>query len=200
MSSPLLTSGRMFFFKRKTACCRALTLRMERFIRSRQQPGLEDANTYASRLLRADTFYLTGTNGATVVIKDADELSIVATNALDEFIGGTPARSTTNCSSAARSICTASPRKPPDSSEIEARQQEFLTAALDHSSEQLHARRSAHNDRMVTTAVSFTSRGIGAHDVSDHCTHRGACSGPVREAHGADGAGAGSRRKSWVRS
>ena len=35
--------------------------------------------------------YLTDVKGTTVVIEDADELKVVATNKLGEFIGGTPA-------------------------------------------------------------------------------------------------------------
>jgi hypothetical protein len=46
---------------------------------------------YASPIAAGGYVYLTGRNGTTVVIKDADELNIVATNTVDEIVGATPA-------------------------------------------------------------------------------------------------------------
>lgn len=46
---------------------------------------------YASPIAAGGHVYLTARNGTTVVIKDADELSIVATNTVEETVGATPA-------------------------------------------------------------------------------------------------------------
>jgi len=92
MASPLLTSGRMFFHKKKTALLSCIDPANGEFHYAAVRiPGLEDTTTYASPVAAGGHVYLTGTNGTTVVITDADELKIVATNSLDEFIGGTPA-------------------------------------------------------------------------------------------------------------
>lgn len=92
MASPLLTSGRMFFHKRKTALLSCIDPASGKFhYAAARIPGLEDTNTYASPIAAGGHVYLTGTNGTTVVIEDSDELKIIATNSLDEFIGGTPA-------------------------------------------------------------------------------------------------------------
>ena len=48
-------------------------------------------NTYASPIAAGGHVYLTSRNGTTVVIADADELKVLATNRLDETIGATPA-------------------------------------------------------------------------------------------------------------
>ncbi len=92
MASPLLTAGRMFFYKKKTALLSCIDPTNGKFHYAAVRiPGLEDTTTYASPVAAGGHVYLTGTNGTTVVITDADELKIVATNSLDEFIGGTPA-------------------------------------------------------------------------------------------------------------
>ena len=92
MSSPLLTSGRMYFHKKKTALLSCIDPTNGEFhYAAIRLPGLEDTSTYASPVAAGGHVYLTGTNGTTVVITDADALKVVATNSLDEFIGGTPA-------------------------------------------------------------------------------------------------------------
>lgn len=90
IASPLLSSGRIYFYKGKTAllsCVDASTGRphyMARRIR-----GLD--TTYASPMAAGGHVYLTATNGTTVVIKDSAELSVVATNSVGEFVSATPA-------------------------------------------------------------------------------------------------------------
>ena len=92
MASPLLTSGRMFFHKKKTALLSCINPTSGEFhYTATRLPGLGDTFAYASPVAAGGHVYLTGTNGTTVVITDADELKVVATNSLDEFIGGTPA-------------------------------------------------------------------------------------------------------------
>lgn len=92
VSSPLLTSGRMYFHKGKSgllSCVDAATGKPHYF--AKRIPGFESVVAYASPIAAGGHVYLTATNGTTVVIKDADELQVVATNTLNEFIGGTPA-------------------------------------------------------------------------------------------------------------
>jgi outer membrane protein assembly factor BamB len=89
VSSPLLSSGRIYFHKAKSgllSCVDAATGKPHYFAR---RIGL--SNTYASPIAAGGHVYLTARNGTTVVIKDADELSIVATNSVDETVGATPA-------------------------------------------------------------------------------------------------------------
>lgn len=90
VSSPLLSSGRLYFHKGKTgqlSCVDAATGKPHYFARRIQGLG----NTYASPIAAGGYVYLTARSGTTVVIKDADELSIVATNTVDETVGATPA-------------------------------------------------------------------------------------------------------------
>ncbi len=89
VASPILSSGRLYFHKAKTgllSCVDAATGRPHYFSR---RIGL--SNTYASPVAAGGHVYLTARNGTTVVIKDADQLEVEATNSLDETIGATPA-------------------------------------------------------------------------------------------------------------
>ena len=52
-------------------------------------PGLD--LIYASPVAAGGYVFLTSRNGNTTVIKDADKLSVVATNSLDETVDATPA-------------------------------------------------------------------------------------------------------------
>src|SRR5262249_6819738 len=90
VASPLLSSGRLYFYKGKTgqlSCADAATGKPHSF--ARRISGMN--NTYASPVAAGGHVYLTSREGTTVVIKDADEFNIVATNTLDETIGATPA-------------------------------------------------------------------------------------------------------------
>ena len=48
-------------------------------------------STYASPIAAGGYVYLTGRSGTTVVIKDSDQLQIVATNSVGETVDATPA-------------------------------------------------------------------------------------------------------------
>jgi outer membrane protein assembly factor BamB len=90
VSSPLLSSGRLYFHKGKSgqlSCVDAATGKPHYL--ARRIRGLD--NTYASPVAAGGHVYLTARSGTTVVIKDADELSVVATNTVDEIVGATPA-------------------------------------------------------------------------------------------------------------
>jgi len=91
MASPLLSNGRIYFHKGKDgmlSCCDAATGKLH--YSAQRLEGLA-GQVYASPVAAGGHIYLTATNGTTVVIKDSDKLDIVATNALGEWIGGTPA-------------------------------------------------------------------------------------------------------------
>ena len=90
IGSPLLSSGRLYFHKGKSgllSCVDALTGKPH-YMASRIQ-GLGDI--YASPIAAGGHVFLTARTGTTVVIRDADELSIVATNDVDETVDATPA-------------------------------------------------------------------------------------------------------------
>ncbi|MDZ4850735.1 MAG: PQQ-binding-like beta-propeller repeat protein [Pirellulaceae bacterium] len=90
IASPLLSSGRLYFHKGKVgqlSCVDASTGKPH-YIASRV-PGLD--TIYASPIAANGYVYLTARTGTTVVIKDADTLSVVATNELGETVDATPA-------------------------------------------------------------------------------------------------------------
>jgi outer membrane protein assembly factor BamB len=89
IASPLLSGGRVYFYKGKTGmltCADAATGKPH--YTATQIPGLK--SIYASPIAAGGHVYLTGRSGTTVVIKDSDQLSIVATNSVDETIDATP--------------------------------------------------------------------------------------------------------------
>ncbi len=90
VASPLLSSGRIYFHKAKSgllSCVDAATGKPHYL--AQRLPGID--STYASPIAAGGHVYLTGRNGTTVVIDDADELHVVATNSVDEIVGATPA-------------------------------------------------------------------------------------------------------------
>ncbi len=90
MASPLLVSGRLYLHKKKTAilsCVEAATGRV--IFPATRIPELGDAAVYSSPVAAGGYVYLTTINGTTVVMKDSDQIEVVATNTLDEFIGAT---------------------------------------------------------------------------------------------------------------
>ena len=90
IASPLLSSGRIYFHKGKSgllSCVDAATGRLH--YSATRIPGLR--TIYASPIAAGGHVYLTGRSGTTVVIKDADELDIVATNSVGETVDATPA-------------------------------------------------------------------------------------------------------------
>ncbi len=90
IGSLLLFSGRLYFYKGKTgllSCVNAAT--GEPFFTAVRLPGIR--STYASPIAAGGHVYLTGRSGTTVVIEDADQLKIVATNSVGETVDATPA-------------------------------------------------------------------------------------------------------------
>ena len=90
VASPLLSQGRIYFHKAKVAplTCVDVATGKPHYTATRI-PGLTEI--YASPIAAGGHVYLTGRNGTTVVIKDADRLEIVATNSVDETVDATPA-------------------------------------------------------------------------------------------------------------
>jgi len=90
IGSPVLSSGRIYFHKGKSgqlSCVDAAT--GEPHYMASRIPGLD--TIYASPVAAGGHVYLTSRNGTTVVIKDADELQITATNSVNETVDATPA-------------------------------------------------------------------------------------------------------------
>ena len=90
IGSPLLSAGRIYFHKAKSgqlSCVDAATGKP--FYMASRIPGLD--TIYASPVAAGGHVYLTSRNGTTVVIKDAHDLQIEATNSLGETVDATPA-------------------------------------------------------------------------------------------------------------
>ena len=90
IASPLLSNGRVYYHKGKTGILTCLDA-------ATGKPHYESAripvirSTYASPIAAGGYVYLTGRSGTTVVIKDSDQLQIVATNSVGETVDATPA-------------------------------------------------------------------------------------------------------------
>ena len=78
------------FTRARPGCCRVLTRRLENPI-TRQLEFPASTSTYASPIAAGGHVYLTGRSGTTVVIKDSDQLEIVASNSVGETVDATPA-------------------------------------------------------------------------------------------------------------
>lgn len=90
IASLLLSSGRIYFHKGKNgqlSCVDAVSGKP--FYTAARIPGLD--SIYASPVAAGGHVYLTSRAGTTVVISDAPELNIVATNNVDETVDATPA-------------------------------------------------------------------------------------------------------------
>ena len=90
VASPLLSGGRLFFFKEKTGlltCVEAKTGAVH--FETQRIPGL--ANTYASPVAAGGRVFLTDRGGTIVVIRDAAHLEVLATNDMEEGVDATPA-------------------------------------------------------------------------------------------------------------
>jgi len=89
IASPLLSNGRVYFYKGKTgslSCVDAATGKPHYM--AARIPGL--TSIYASPIAAGGHVYLTARSGTTVVIKDSDQLEIVASNSVGETVDATP--------------------------------------------------------------------------------------------------------------
>lgn len=90
IASPLVINDRLYYYKAKTGlltCVDAATGKP--FYSTARIRGLE--YIYASPVAAGGHLYLTDRSGTTVVIKDSEQLEIVATNSVGETVDATPA-------------------------------------------------------------------------------------------------------------
>ncbi len=90
IASLLLSDGRLYFHKAKTgilSCFDAATGKPH--FGPERIPGVN--NVYASPIAAGGHVYLTDRSGTTTVIKDANQLEVVATNSVGETVDATPA-------------------------------------------------------------------------------------------------------------
>jgi outer membrane protein assembly factor BamB len=88
--SPLLSGKRLYFFaarRGRLSCVDAAS--QEPFYTAVEVPGVREV--YSSPVAADGKVYLTSRDGVTVVIEDADEFKVIATNRLDDGIDATPA-------------------------------------------------------------------------------------------------------------
>jgi len=90
VASPLLSGGRLTFYKEKSGLLTCVDARTGRVhYETRRIPGV--SRTYASPIAAGGHVYLTDRSGTITVIEDAAELRIVATNDVGEGVDATPA-------------------------------------------------------------------------------------------------------------
>lgn len=90
LASPLLSGDRLYFTKSKSAQLSCVDPRTgEPYYTTARVPGL--STLYASPVAAGGHVYITGRSGTTVVIRDARQFEIVASNSLDEGVDATPA-------------------------------------------------------------------------------------------------------------
>ena len=90
IASPLLSGERLYFHKAKSGLISCVDAKTgEEHFSSSRVPGL--GTIYASPVAAGGYVFLTDRKGTTVVIRDADEFEIVATNSVGEVVDATPA-------------------------------------------------------------------------------------------------------------
>ncbi len=90
VASPTLSNGRLYFYKGKTGILSCVDAQSGKpHYLSARVPGM--SSTYASPVAAGGHVYLTDRSGRVVVIKDADTLQVVASNAMEETVDATPA-------------------------------------------------------------------------------------------------------------
>ena len=90
ISSPLLSNGRIYFYKGKMGILTCVDAKTGASIFSATRvPGIKTA--YASPVAAGGHIYLTGRSGKTVVIKDSEKFEIVSNNSVGETVDATPA-------------------------------------------------------------------------------------------------------------
>lgn len=88
--SPLLYGERLYFTKSSNGILSCVNARDGKpLIGQKRLAGVE--NIYASPVGAAGRVYITGRDGTTLVIRDADELEVLATNAVGEPVDASPA-------------------------------------------------------------------------------------------------------------
>ena len=89
--SPLLYGERLYFTSRNASPLTSLNAKTGQPVTETVRlPGLQ-GNVYASPVAAADRIYFTGREGATVVIRHAPQLEVIAVNHLDDPVDASPA-------------------------------------------------------------------------------------------------------------
>ncbi|MGB7345995.1 MAG: PQQ-binding-like beta-propeller repeat protein [Pirellulaceae bacterium] len=90
IASPLLSGGRLYFYKGKSGILTCLDAATGKpFFESQRVAGID--STYASPVAAGGKVFLTDRSGTIVVIEDAPQLKILATNSVGETVDATPA-------------------------------------------------------------------------------------------------------------
>ena len=90
IASPMVSGGRLYFHKGKSGILTCVDAKTGKpYYSSQRIDGID--KTYASPVAAAGKVYLTGRSGTTVVIEDAPELKVLATNSVGETVDATPA-------------------------------------------------------------------------------------------------------------
>lgn len=90
VASPLLTNGRLYYYKEKTGLLTCVDAKTGKSLYSASRvSGV--SRTYASPIAANGCIYLTDRGGAIVVIEDSPELKVLATNEVGEGVDATPA-------------------------------------------------------------------------------------------------------------
>jgi len=90
IASPLLSGGRLYFFKGKSGILTCLDAATGKVLFGPERiPGI--SSTYASPVAAGGHVYLTDRSGTITVIKDGPKLEVVATNSLGQGVDATPA-------------------------------------------------------------------------------------------------------------
>lgn len=90
IASPLLSKGRLYYHKGKTGMLTCLDAKTGKpHYSTTRIPDIK--STYASPVAAGGHVYVTGRGGTTVVLKDADQLEIIASNSVGEPVDATPA-------------------------------------------------------------------------------------------------------------
>lgn len=90
IASPLLSNGRIYFHKGKSGVLTCMDAQSGKILFGPSRISGIDS-TYASPVAAGGYVYLTGRSGTTVVIKDSDQLEVIATNSVGEGVDATPA-------------------------------------------------------------------------------------------------------------
>ncbi len=90
VASPLLSDGRLYFYKGKTGLLTCVDARTGKpHYMAQRIPGI--SSTYASPIAAGGHVYLTDRGGTITVIKDSERLEVVASNDVGEPVDATPA-------------------------------------------------------------------------------------------------------------
>lgn len=90
VASPLLSNGRLYYYKEKTGLLTCVDAKSGKTLYAASRvPGV--SRTYASPVAANGCVYLTDRGGSIVVIEDSPELKILATNDVGEGVDATPA-------------------------------------------------------------------------------------------------------------